>query len=416
MQILFRPRFPDPHTVARAPRWQDFSDAISRDHFDQAVTAYEELVRSWAQIFGLRNSQLDRAADLEDWSESAVRLVSWAKSGLPVYILDHSACLDCLPVVATWNTHSPLSANSPAIFSGTPLRFDPIFSRAYPGKSPLATLAWPHEGVLGRGGSYWRSPALLAALNRAAIVSSGDADGERGYVASTRSLIDRGCRDLMAKIIFQPKYQAPAQLQFRPGPEAPSDRGIQKAFFQAFDANLMDCEERETCFLIQERVPMIHEYRICVVGGEPVAGAGTIEWLSPIFRRDTDGAFHTLVEGKRSDRQVRDMPSLIGRYVSEARRLCASLRAEWGKGAHPFTNCTMDFAINADTQEVCLIETDALDNSGLYALDFAQVAAAILTEVSSVYGYGLAAGPWMAATNSRMSSAAMVSDATASRR
>jgi hypothetical protein len=361
VQFLFRSLVADPKAVAAVPDWASFVEVFGRDKVDAAQDRYERLLGRWAEIHGLQRAELQQITDIEDWIENAIKLVAAVDTGLPVYTIRRTPPGEPLKIAAKLNTDADFDGNVPTAFLGTILRWDPCFS----GESGI-NFVWPSNGHLGAS-DYWNDETLMRALGRPAAVASGDPDGERGYVATTLGLRAAGASDLMAKIVFQVKYQAPARLSLPPDSD---ERDVRNAFYTAFEDNLLDCEARDQCFLIQECRPMLHEYRVIVVGGKPVAGAGTVEWLNPIFHDPDDGSFDPFVEGKRGDRDLVCDRDLVARYVDRAARLCAELET---RGSKRFRNCTMDFAFDEQKGDVLLIETNPCDNFGLYALDFSPV-------------------------------------------
>lgn len=448
-QILFRPREPDFTRVAAEPDWEALSRSLPAATIDRARQSYEQIVDIWAGLFALPQAQLQRVCDTEDWVENAVQLVAALETGFPVHVIDPGAdrngavddpawlarsflgeCYMGEPATDRFGARSDFDPRRPTVFRGMMLRYDPLFPPLAHGEKAPVNLAWPPGGRLHNGEAYWREPVLVEALGRRAIVSSGDSSidpasaqryairdpmgqnhlaqahleqetpreaGPLSYVDATRRLVAAGAGSLIAKIVFQAKYQPPTPLDMdmrelrmalAAGDDGRFSRLVSDAFFKAFDVNLLDCEGRPECFLIQEHIPMLSEYWIAVIGGRPVAGAGCIECLSPLFHEpdlalrgpDGDGAFDVKVEGKRGDGMIRHDPELVAAYVDTAWRLCEKLNEAAGSDgrANPYADCVMDFAWNDDSQEIVLVETNPPDNFGLYAMDISPVTKAIV--------------------------------------
>jgi len=423
VQFLFRPLYGDFGRVARDPVWEDLPAGIDADLRQAAERRLERMRTVWTDLFAVPGDAVRRSADPEDWTENAIQLISAIETGLPVHVVDrnHNASTQ-LSIARSFASVSsndrPDAATTfdparPTILRGTILRQDPLFPGPLlaAGDPPPVNLAWPREGKLHQGEAYWRSDVLREALGRRHVLTSGDQYGANGFQEGCLELARQGCREIMAKIVFQAKYQAPVLVPLdlaalvahgqaskdqcsedqRSGDDL--DRIVFKAFYEAFDVNLMDCEERPECFLLQERITMESEYRIVVVGGRPVAGAGCVEYLSPPFhepehalqgsllRRPVgSGAFDVKVEGVRNDRQVRRDPELVSLFVEKAAELCDLLAEEESRSGepNPFFSCVMDFAWDPDRQQVVLVETNPPDNFGLYAMDVAPVTAAIV--------------------------------------
>lgn len=374
MQILFRPIEPL-DVVARAPDWDGALDGFDAATREAVQRRYEETVDRWAQAFGIAPSTLSRTADLEDWTENAVRFLAASGTGLPTHVLKREMFKGAPEFDRTFG--DAFDPSAPTLFVGSTLRWEPLYAPAMTGDPrPVPDLRWPVGGHYGRGGDYWRSPTLMTGLNRPAFVSSGNMEGERGYAAMTRRVLAAGADQVIAKIVFQGKYQNPETLGLRREPDGSvSDDAIWKAYYDAFDANLMDCDGRENCFLVQARIPMAMEYRIVVIDGSPVAGAGVLPRLSPIFHDPALGPFDPLMAERPKGAPLESRPDLVGRYLARARALCAQVSRQ---GEDEFLNCTMDFALDASRDEVVLIETNPLDNFGLYAMDFDAVMEAIV--------------------------------------
>lgn len=368
-QVVFRPLFEDLTIVGRCP-----------DRASTAVRArYDDLLVRWAAALDLSAAQLQASADPEDWSENAVVLLAAIEAGMSVHILAPNRIHEQLRISRSLGGDA-FDAAAPSIFLGAPLKHDSIFPNPLLDQAPALNVIWPPEGKLGSGERYWASAVLRSALNRQNQISSGDADGPNGYVDATRRALAGVHGPLMAKIIFQAKYMPPMRLPLPAGRE-PTDEEIHRAYIEAFDYCLLDCEARREAFLIQEELRFIHEYRIIIVDGEPVAGAGTVEWLSPCWHDAADGPFDPQLERRRGSRELVRDPALVSRYVNEAQRLCTELASE--EGGDRFRNCTMDFALNADDGRICLIETNPLDRVGLYAMDYAPVLRAIVAAVGT---------------------------------
>ncbi len=121
-------------------------------------------------------------------------------------------------------------------------------------------------------------------------------------------------------------------------------------------------------FLVQEWVPMEYEYRVFIVDGTPVTGAGCVEEFTPLDRRDGE-AFDTRVRRVRgngvagvSDTEVVSDPHLVAEYQCFARAVAIELP----KGHR---TVVMDVATDARNGNAMVVEFNTLPNSGLYASD-----------------------------------------------
>lgn len=137
-------------------------------------------------------------------------------------------------------------------------------------------------------------------------------------------------------------------------------------------------------FLVQDWVPMTYEYRLFVVDGTVVSGAGCVEEFTPLHRLNLDGAFDPqmrrwrgALSGDEWSEQVETREDLMGRYRRAAETM---LHDETG-------TFTLDLALDADSDRVVVVELNALPNSGLYASDPKRVYAALVTAKDRGYGW-----------------------------
>lgn len=121
-------------------------------------------------------------------------------------------------------------------------------------------------------------------------------------------------------------------------------------------------------FLVQEWIPMEFEYRVFIVDGIPVTGAGCIEEHTPLDRA-SGTSFDTRVRRVRgndiagaSDTRVVDDPSRVARYRDFARTVASEL-------PEGQATVVMDVATDARSGNTVVVEFNTLPNSGLYASD-----------------------------------------------
>jgi len=380
--FLFRIRFADPSQVCADPDWTAMETLVGKERAGLARINLNRILDDWCDVFGLSKDLLSRTLDIEDFIENAVMLLAADRLGLPLQVLTRDG-----KTVST--TRPEPLPDQPLIFFGTLLRNEPLLHgpARLPEPSSSLPIIWPREGRLPGGGEYWRSPVLLAALGRAAHVTSGNCDGPDGYGAAVASLVESGAKAIKAKIIFRDKYQPVSDIVLDILPDGRPDLAkgsLMNAFYEAFDATMYDCADRRICFLVQEKRSMRHEYRIVVVDGRAVAGAGCIEALCPIYHDACDGAFDSLVENVRGDGIISSLPDLVARYRVRADEILAKLEEA---GDIRFRDCVMDFAYDADCIEgeddILLVETNPCTNYGLYALDFHSVLAGVVGSVET---------------------------------
>lgn len=116
---------------------------------------------------------------------------------------------------------------------------------------------------------------------------------------------------------------------------------------------------RPGALLAQQVIPMEDEYRVFIVDGRPVTGAGCVEEHTPL---DSTAEFSTLLRRRRnSDDPIRSDAELVARYREFAR--VAAIRFE-REGRLDYV---MDLAVDASTGRIVIVELNSLGNAGLYA-------------------------------------------------
>lgn len=129
---------------------------------------------------------------------------------------------------------------------------------------------------------------------------------------------------------------------------------------------LIGLEGLRNTLLVQEWVPMRFEYRIFVVGHQPLTGAGAVVEHTPLDN-DRD-AFSPLVRERRADRApdrggpVTDRPDVVARLVGFARTVAGELAAE----VPDMRDYVLDVALGADDQPL-VIELNPMSNAGYFA-------------------------------------------------
>lgn len=133
-------------------------------------------------------------------------------------------------------------------------------------------------------------------------------------------------------------------------------------------------------FLIQQWVPMRYEYRLFIVDGVPVSGAGCVEEFTPLdhlwLEENPFDPQMRMLRGNGiaayGDTEVEKRPDLVKRYLEFATPIAKSLPTE-------MNTVVMDVAIGAHTGEPLIVEFNTLPNSGLYASDVHAVYRALVT-------------------------------------
>lgn len=135
--------------------------------------------------------------------------------------------------------------------------------------------------------------------------------------------------------------------------------------------------------IVQESVEMTYEYRIFMIGGVPVTGAGCIESTTPLDHRERIGApagFDCAMEATRSGgRAAEPTPEDVARvkgYLAFAERAGVELSAQGAPRCYGLDLCTVDGGI-------AIVEVNPfhLGQIGLYACDAKRLVAATLNDL-----------------------------------
>lgn len=120
--------------------------------------------------------------------------------------------------------------------------------------------------------------------------------------------------------------------------------------------------------LVQQRTRMRYEYRVQVIGGEPVCGAGCIERFTPADNRGN--RYDPRMEETRNSGRIESHPDIARLYEQFAHEAAHAIR---GEVEGPYV---MDLYLD-DAGQPHVIELNPQSNSGLYALDMDALLTAI---------------------------------------
>ena len=269
-------------------------------------------------------------ADREDWLEQAARLEAAMR------LLDD-------PLLRVYG-------RGIVDRDGKPVENPVIDGRAYYGEVLNADIRRPADYPLETGNAhrYAESPVVRWLMRRETMLRPVNA----GMVEqAVRDIASHG-HGVVVKYVLREKTLPVVRLT---AGEAMS-----------FDAGLwlewedMRFEDEPDGVLVQERVDMRREYRVFVVGGQPVCGAGCVERCTPA---DNEATFDPKVDERRNDGRVIGRPETVEtyrRFAVEAARLIADEAYIHG----PYV---MDLATVSG--EPCVVELNRMNNAGLYALD-----------------------------------------------
>lgn len=129
-------------------------------------------------------------------------------------------------------------------------------------------------------------------------------------------------------------------------------------------------DDDPNALLIQENVDIQYEYRMFMVGDQPVCGAANIGLKTPIDNMHT--RFDPQMQKHRDDTTVKNVelrPELAERYREFATR-AGRMFAHCGYGAYTLDLCLIN-------GEVSIVELNGLMNSGLFALNMNDLTSAL---------------------------------------
>lgn len=193
---------------------------------------------------------------------------------------------------------------------------------------------------------YWAWDAFLANARRSVQVLDLDA------AAARVAAIHASGKDAFVKATM-PKFYASIV-----------PRGL--TLSRHLDALAFSFMDRGPCLIVQEKVEMIHEYRIFVVDGEPVTGAGTVFSHTP---DDNLAPFNPLVSDRPSNDDCAAMPELVERYLEFARIVIPQM---------PISSFSLDLAMIDGKIGIVEINPLMLGQIGLFACDPTRLTAAVL--------------------------------------
>ncbi|MBK1667015.1 hypothetical protein CKO28_03020 [Rhodovibrio sodomensis] len=361
MHVLFTPRFP--LDVVAKPR---------SDIPEYAYCAYQAAKGRYMQHVPL--AAYHNQADIEDWHENIAWLLAAHDAGLDVHILDRITPLperaqDIKPLISL---SRPFDPNRPfALFGPQPLRAR-LTTSAIDGQS------WPSPAGAAAANRYASNPAFQRHAGRQVQLCDVEGTGLNGKVVHsgqpseiTHALENwaaAGPVDALIKNVFQPKYGPlyPVELPAGAHPVA-----CKQAVYDALSYDLLDLEGRTQALLLQGRIEMRDEYRIFVIGGRVVTGAGCIERHTP-WDRIPGETFDPQMENLRGSGGIRVDRARAKLYRQFAERIVPELMAEDPE----LRDFSLDLAVNADGAPL-IIELNPVATSGLYACRIEKLVGAI---------------------------------------
>lgn len=130
--------------------------------------------------------------------------------------------------------------------------------------------------------------------------------------------------------------------------------------------------DRPPCLLVQERVRIEHEYRIFIVDGNPVTGAGALMEMTP---NDNESTFDCKVRKDIRGDDVAFDPAMVAEYVIFAREAVKRMPVK-----------TIDMDVAMIDGEIGIVEVNPLHlgQVGLFASDVDALAQAVCTSLKLI--------------------------------
>lgn len=304
----------------------------------------EQYLRSWTRTFGEPNYQED--GDFENFVETMARFDAAGR----VFGYGNTTVMDHAGEHLV--SHFQLLDGAP-ILPGEETVPDFVFG-------PVAT--WGSGHLHSSEGSdiadnYWEIPAFRELSGRRWALAGfyPDDPDSRDLLEVLQAMFDDGIRSVVVKGTAPKTLLVKFDLTVRPV-------SLYRDIPMGITDGVMHREGDSGVFLVQERIPMVHEYRIFMAGPVPAAGAGCVEDFTPLDGRGE--TFDTRVEGVRGSGEVIHDPARVAGLVDFARDAGALLH---GQAPELGSAWVMDLALNPVSGEIVVIELNPARNAGLYA-------------------------------------------------
>jgi len=168
----------------------------------------------------------------------------------------------------------------------------------------------------------------------------------------------------------------------------PDTRVINRRLHDAFDWTMVRLDGVRSAFLVSPWIEMTYEYRVFVVDGIPVTGAGCIEEYTPLDHSGS-GPFDPAVRLHRGNSVAATVNSAITHDSRTVRmHLAAAAPVIAHMAARGLRTYVVDMAYVPDRNDSVVVEFNSMPNAGLYACDAQALARALIqTEHKGYYEY-----------------------------
>ncbi|PZU04680.1 MAG: hypothetical protein DI630_00760 [Gordonia sp. (in: high G+C Gram-positive bacteria)] len=165
-------------------------------------------------------------------------------------------------------------------------------------------------------------------------------------------------------------------------------RVIERHLHEAFDWTMIRLDGLADAFLVSPWIDMTCEYRVFVVDGQPVTGAGCIEEYTPLDHTGSD-VFDSAVRVRRGNQVAATADSpIVGDLHTVRTHLAAAAPVIDLLASTGLRTYVVDMAYVADLGRSIVVEFNSIPNAGLYACDAQALAHALIrTEHKGYYDY-----------------------------
>lgn len=254
---------------------------------------------------------------------------------------DREELIECLSVQRALEDALPGQINVAADF---PSDATHAFGRTPKHWRPSPSLAYPRADHFHL--EYWNWPGFLANARRSIQVL------DLGSATERVAAIHAAGKDAFVKATMTKFYASAVP------------RGT--TLFEHLDALAYSFIDRGSCLIVQERVHMRREYRIFVVDGRPVTGAGTVLSHTP---NDNIAPFNPLVSNHPTDDNCERDEALVERYLDFGRQVIPLM---------PASSFALDVALIDGEIGIVEINPLMLGQIGLFACSPSLLTAAVL--------------------------------------
>ncbi len=361
-------------------------DEVPAIRIDGSEDRQRDAIRRWAETTG--HLPVTTEIDFEHWHENAAKLFAAVDSGYPVQIMQRD---DLLTIARCLNGASD-RVQGPVAVIGCHMKGDPLLRRSLPGDAsprtgwknhmPGVEIVWPDLDQNRLAARYATMQAFVERAGRRVLLTDmpgvekggADTEGPASLHGAIRQMADTGASSLILKIVAQQKYAAPVEIDIWPGM---TEADIDSALFDALEYALAHLSGEKDAVLVQEKVSMQSEYRIFVIDGRPVTGAGCIEAFTPLHAQVHP--FDDQVESGRSGGEIRRDPDLLTRYLKFAEEACAAF-TETG-----LLDYTLDLATD-ENGNILIVELNPSANAGLFACATDSMISATISAIETRMG------------------------------